>query len=215
MPSEAPVAIKAPIDPENLAIVNQGVIGIILRPSETQLGAYEFYLLDHNRYSDDESGTPKTVHEGIGLLSETMKPDESPNQYKLVLGRGYVEEIMGIKPESVTPAAFQRLIEHAKDAMEANLTELGSFTHDFNYHNKELYSSHPNTRGYVHVFVDNDRKMDVGDICKDEVEFAGHLGVRDLDHPYIQYRTGYDTRLLLGSAELQDILDAHSITIAE
>jgi len=219
MSAEAPVAVKAPIDPEKPSIVNQGVIAIILRPSETQAGAYEYYLLDHNHYSQNEDGTPKTVHAGIGLLSETMQSGEVHGDYLSIMARGYVEEIMGItlskRPSNDELARFASYVQLARKGMEENLREIGNFNHDFNYHNRDVYLSEPNTRGHIHVFVDDNRIMDVGEINKEEVEFAGHLGSGDLDHPYIHYRSGYDTKLLLQSPELEDILRANDITIGE
>lgn len=219
MSAEAPVAANAPIDPEKPSIVKQGIIAIILRPSDTQTGAYEYYLLDHNHYSQNEDGTPKTVHAGIGLLSETMQEGEDSEDYLSVMARGYVEEIMGVKlsekPDGAELDSFARLVGQARAGMEENLREIGTFNHDFNYHDRDKYFSDPNTRGFVHVFVDDTRRMDVGDINQEEVDFAGHLGSMDLNHPYIRYRTGYDTKFLLESPELEDILRANDITIGE
>jgi len=206
--------VEAGVDPNiEPHIKKQGVIAIILRPSENNNGTYSYYLLDHNHYSQTESGIPKTVHAGIGLMSETMKEGETSDDYLRVLARGYVEEIMGQSPEGVGEDVFSGLVEEARANMESKLTEIGTFTHDFNYDNPDKYHTDPNTRGFVHVFVDDDRVMDVGDINQEEVVYAGYLGNADLDHKYIHFRSGYDTRLLLGSPELQDILYQNNISI--
>ncbi|KXK10469.1 MAG: hypothetical protein UZ22_OP11002000773 [Microgenomates bacterium OLB23] len=197
-------------------ITKQGVIAIILRPSDSKDGSYTYYLLDHNGYSHTEVDGRKTVVGGIGLLSETMHNGESPEDYLTVLARGYVEEIMGISPETGTSSeSFNNLVSQTKESMRTNLREIGSFLHDFNYHDRNHYADDPDTRGHVHVFLDDHAVMDIGDINQEEVTFAGYLGsgVDGIDHPRAHFRSGYDTRLLLNSPELQDILIEHCITI--
>lgn len=184
----------------------QGVIAVILRPSDDGSNTYTFYVLDHNHYA--EQSEDKIVHRGIGLFSETMKQGEGSADYLSVMARGYVEELMGI---SDSDPSFPDYVVQARGAMAANLQELGSFIYDFEYTipNREPIL----TRGHVHVFRDDNKVMDVGEVNRGEIAYAGYLGAGDLDHNYALYRTGYDTRTILGSAELQDILMEHAITI--
>ncbi len=212
----AGINVEAGLNPNvESHIKKQGVIAVILRPSEKDDDTYGFYLVEHYGYQLDEEGTTKTVRPGLGLMSETFKPGEDSDDIKTVLTRGVLEEMCGYDPDLMDDEVFKEHMQRWRQGLDAALRPIGSFVHDFNYQNPEVYLTEPNTRGYVHVFVDDASMMYIGPIGQAEAAATIQIGKRVLTDPTLEFRDGYNTKLLLGSPELQDILEAHSITIEE
>ncbi len=192
-----------------------GIIAIILRPSENNDGTYAYYCFDHNHYTELQER--KKVLGGVGLMSETYWPDEDPDH---ALARCYVEEVLGIDPAHMTEDEFEAFIAQAAATVTSRLRLLGEFTHAFNSKDRSRYHEDPTHIGAVRIFADDDRVMPVGELPLHpnsnqvpEVVYSGYLREGDLDHRYIQYRTGYDTRYLLGSLEVAEIFEQHGIII--
>jgi hypothetical protein len=204
-------AERQELDPR---IKKQGVIAVILQPMGDD--THGFYLVDHNHYSQDEEGHGhKQVRSGLGLMSETFKKGETPDDIMAVLTRGVVEEMCGYDPDLMDPEVFEEHMRRWQPGLKAALRKIGSFEHDFNYKRPDVYLTEPDTRGHVQVFVDDRSMMYVGPINQDEAAATMVMGQSVLTDQDLVFRSGYDTRLILGSAELQDILVANAITIAE
>ena len=198
--------------------MRRGVIAIILRPEVAAVdgtpiytGKHVFYCLDHNGYQHDD----RRIKAGIGLMSETFEPGET--DVYTALARSYVEEILGIKAIPDNPNNdFNARVEEVCEGIMHHLTDLGTFEYAFNYTDPTRYLTHPDTIASVMVLLDDDCMLPVGSVeGSEEVHYAGYLGKEDLDHPYIRYRTGYNTRHVLATPQLAAILDAAGIEVAE
>lgn len=194
----------------------RGVIAIILRPeivaqggSSVYSGKYSYFCLDHNGYQHDD----RRVKAGIGLMSETYEPDDV-DIYD-ALARSYVEEIMGCNKSNDPHDEFEEKVATSRAMLVEQLQLIGHFNYEFNYSDPTQYTSHPDTCADVMIFVDDDCIFPVGPVQSEEVCYTGYLGRGDLDNPYIRFRTGYNTRHLLETPELADILASADIEIVE
>ncbi len=211
---------EAVVDPnkEPIKSIREGVIAVILQPSQANDGTYEFYLVNHNHYQQDEDGKQKTVRNGLGLVSETFKEGDSSEDLMNVLARGVIEEMCGGDPDAMSEEVFEDQMRRWRIGLEAALRPIGSFVLDGSKADQAMYfDEFPDMaiKGNILVCVDDNRMMYVGHIGQEEQEGTLTMGRRVLTDLSLEFRSVYSTPLILASPELQDILRANDITIGE